>query len=249
MEMGLKMNLLMALRLVMVSSLTAVGLAHAAQPLQGRDINGNAVDASAASAVFEYDPNLNITWLRDWDMAHKDMSANNSGSVYLWSDVIAWVSTLTVGAFGGWSLPATTVPGVDGTCGPNLGYGSNVRHYDCTGSPLGYLFYTELGNQAFGIAINAGPFPELDRNALNLWTSTEVAPRSPGANANSAWAFAAHDGATYAESKRSEDFMGALAIRPGDVLAAVPEPQNWAMMLAGLSVVATRIWRLRRRLH
>ena len=69
--------------------------------LKGRDINGNPVAADAADAVFEYDPNLGITWLRDWNVSgEKD-----------WSTQVAWAAGLTVGSFGGWSLPSITDTG------------------------------------------------------------------------------------------------------------------------------------------
>ena len=86
--------------------------------LLGRDINGNPVAANDPSAVFEYDTDLNITWLRDW---------NASGHV-TWDAAMAWASTLVVGSYGGWRLPTmvdTGAPGCDysndGTdCGYNV---------------------------------------------------------------------------------------------------------------------------------
>ena len=55
------------LLLVFIMALGLAGGAHAS--LVGRDINGNAVLGSDASAVFLYDTVLDITWLRDANYA------------------------------------------------------------------------------------------------------------------------------------------------------------------------------------
>jgi hypothetical protein len=157
----------------------------------------------------EYDPNLDITWLRDW---------NRNGATD-WFTAKSWASTLTVGAFGGWSLPSAL--NQDGT-GPCTGY-------NCSSSPMGYMFYTELGNLAGGPLSDKGPFQNMQ--PVYYWSGTDHAtiPGYP-------WVFGfiwGDQGFSIAGSS-----VSAVAVRPGDVAAVVPEAQTWALMLAGLGAVA-----------
>jgi hypothetical protein len=152
-------------------------------PLQGRDINGNAVGATDAAAVFEYDPNLNMTWLRDWNYAKTSgYSTTNAGgtgenAIYSsgqmgWNAAKTWASNLTVGGFSGWRLPEVTDTGRPGCndytlgtdCGYNVyGYGGSmpgvvINPGAATLSPMAYLWYVELGNKAF-LDIYGNPQP------------------------------------------------------------------------------------------
>jgi len=186
--------------------------ALAVQALEGRTITGAAVASTDPTAVMEYDPNLNITWLRNW----------NANGAMNWNTAETWASALTVGAFSGWSLPSAL--NQDGS-GPCSGFG-------CTGSPMGYMYYVELGNVAYptlgyGMS-NKGPFQNVQSNAY--WSGTED-PLNP----LDAWIFATDVG-TQANADLAFNSLYAVAIRPGDV-AAVPEPSSMALMMAGLGVV------------
>ena len=80
--------------------------AHAA--LVGRDINGVAVAGSSASAVFLYDTDLNITWLRNANAAAGSSFDNGydaTDGYMTWANANNWANTLTVGSFSGWRLP------------------------------------------------------------------------------------------------------------------------------------------------
>jgi len=190
-------------------------------PLEGRTITGARVDAYDPSAVMEYDPNLNLTWLRDWNM---------NGKQYWWTQM-AWVQTLHVGAFTNWSLP--TALNQDGG-GPCLG-----EH--CIGNPMGYMYYVELSNPTGGPLTNTGPFHMADGE---YWTGTEYPPIPdwPG----QAWEFLTFNGQTDFFPQYYE--LYAAAVRPGDVAAVVPEPETWAMLLSGMALLAAT-WhgRLRQR--
>ena len=182
-----------------VAALVQAGPALAA--LELRDINGNATVVEA-DAEFAYDTVLDATWY---------LTGNNTGLI--WEDAKSWAAGLTVGTFSGWSLPAA-----DPACGVNL---------DCTSSQLGELYYTALGNPAFGPLSNTGPFKSLQSSYY--WSGTEYAP-NPGL----AWYFYTTIGVQYPNYKSY--FIDALAVRPGDV-AAVPEPGVVALLLSGLAGV------------
>ena len=202
---------------VAVVLLTASSFAAAAVlPLQGRDINGHPVGATDPGAVFEYDPNLHITWLRDWNVNGKQN----------WATQVAWAAGLTYFG-GGWRLP--TALNQDGS-GPCSGL-------NCTGSEMGYLWYTELGNTSS--LSNTGPFLNMQSNGY--WSGTEYAPAP-----TSAWVFNATSGNQGSGVKGNT--LYAVAVRPGDVAppphAPVPTLSQWnlaalAVMLA-LAVGARR---------
>ncbi|MGA8032699.1 MAG: hypothetical protein WCB48_09915 [Casimicrobiaceae bacterium] len=128
----------------LIVALATGSLAAQATPLalQGRDINGNPVAATDASAVFEYDPNLDLTWLRNWDV----------NGLQDWSTQVAWAAGLTVGTFTGWTLPSITDTGTSGCnfsyngtdCGFNVQTASGSTVY----SAMAYMWYVELGNLA-----------------------------------------------------------------------------------------------------
>jgi len=215
-------------------------------PLQGRDINGNAVGATDASAVFEYDPNLNLTWLRDWNYAATTKYGNASPSGEMnWNTANIWASSLTVGSFSGWSLPSVTDTGTPGCnygyvgtdCGFNVyGYGTNSPQA-ATLSPMAYLWYAELGNKAYydtsgngpqanpGLK-NTGPFTNMQLGSY--WSGSEYSP-------SNAWRFFT-EGDQDLDGKSNALF--AVAVRSGDVAAsAVPEPGTVALLSLSLGAL------------
>ena len=193
------------------------GSAHAA--LQGRDLNG-----SVGSFEAYYDTDLNITWLAN---------ANVNGPMN-WAAANTWAANLSftngISVYDNWRLP--TALNQDGT-GPCFGY-------NCTGSEMGHLFYSELGGTALQSILTSAD-PDLAKftnlQATNYyWSGTEYAP-----NTGYAWRFYFGYGPQDAGTKGNGFY--ALAVSPGDV-AAVPEAQTYALMLAGLGLIA---WRARRR--
>jgi hypothetical protein len=208
--------------------------------LLGRDINGNAVAGNADSAVFLYDTVLDVTWLRDANYAQ------TSGYYSLYSDgrmnwvaVNTWAANLVVGAYDDWRLP--TLQPVNGT---SFNYdqtfdGTSDRGYAATGtgwgtaSEMGHLFYVTLGNTQAPFSdtalSNTGDFQNLQSSAY--WSGLVYAT-SP----SNVWTFNPGDGRQGRNSKN--DLLRAMAVRPGDVLVSpIPEPETYALMLAGLGLV------------
>jgi MYXO-CTERM domain-containing protein len=91
---------------------------------------------------------------------------------------------------------------------------------------MGYMWYTELGNTA-GSLTNTGDF--LNLQSIFYGSGTEYAPST-----NRAWFFGTSVGVQTNFVKSNA--LYAVAVRPGDV-AAVPEPQTFALALAALAAL------------
>jgi len=170
-----------------------------------------------------YDDVLDITWLADANYAKT--SGYDTDGLMDWAAATTWAANLTYGGYDDWRLPTSD------TC----------TGYNCTGSEMGHLFYVDLGG-------NAGLSPILSSGDADLakftnlqayvyWSGLEYAP-SP----NLAWSFLTRDGSQGAGYKHDQFY--AWAVRPGDV-AAVPEADTWAMLLAGLGLVGVAARRRR----
>ena len=159
-----------------------------------------------------YDTDLNITWLAN---------ANVNGLI-TWNDAMTWASNLSYYdsvrnvTYSDWRLP---------TADPVCGFA-----YNCTGSEMGHLFYTELGGTA-GSSILSSTDPDLalftNVQSDNYWSGTEYAP-----NTDYAWYFYFYNGNQNASNKNGLNLY-AWAVRPGDV-AAVPLPATAWLFGSGL---------------
>ena len=226
--------------------------------LQARDLTGdNVADAF-------YDTVLDITWLAD---ANANLAnANLVPNVYLggnltWGAAMSWAANLSLGGYTDWRLPRMLDTGTPG-CNFSYAGGTDCGHNSLTKagatvySELAHLFYETLGNIGrfttsgaerpgvmgtdYGL-LNTGNFANFDdlvspTLATYYWVGQEYAP-----NTVFAWAFVPVDGGQFMFSK--VDLSGqrlAIAVHDGDIGVAVtpvPEPEAWAMLLAGLGLL------------
>jgi hypothetical protein len=191
---------------------------------------------AAQAALFDrgggmiYDDTLDITWLKDWNYART--SGFDADGGMNWSTANTWANNLVYGGFDDWRLPTALNATGSGPCGPA---------YNCTGSEMGHMFYTNWGasagsNFATGThAANLALFSNVQANAY--WSGTEYAP-----NPALAWFFSTSDGLQDGDVKGNA--LYAVAVRPGDVaVSSVPEPQAYAMMLLGLGALTVAVRR------
>ena len=204
-----------------------------------------------------YDTDLDVTWLQDANYAKT--SGFDADGAMDWITATTWAANLTYYdsvrnvTYDDWRLPTTTDTGAPGTQCTNSGTdcGYNV---DPNSSEMAHLYFVTLGNQSLftpAFALNdayaggANPISTLDNvgpfinfQSSHYWSGTEYAP-----NPSDAWVFYATSG--YQSNNPKTPSFYALAVSPGDV-AAVPEAQTYALMLAGLGLVGAAA---RRRKH
>lgn len=201
--------------------------------LQARDLNGDTV------ADAYYDTVLNVTWLRDWNAAagtNFDDGASSSDGRMTWANANAWAQGLTVGAYSDWRLPLLADIGQAGCdfaySGSDCGYNVST-----SGSELAHLFHATLGNvsilDANGVfrggssGVNWGlvhslPFAHMQSDMY--WTQLDFGASTHGGFDLSGGGQGAYGGA-----------IGfAVAVRSGDVTAAVPEPAAVALVVLAL---------------
>lgn len=129
-----------------------------------------------------------------------------------WGPSVAWADGFSFAGYDDWRLPTSDA----------------CWDFNCTGSEMGHLYYVELGNPAGGPLTNTGNFQNLQSDFY--WSSTGFALDPDGA-----WGFRTADGFQYPSATYVAFY--AMAVRDGDV-TVVPEPETYAVMLAGLAGLA-----------
>jgi hypothetical protein len=201
-----------------------------------------------------YDDVLNVTWLQDANYAKT--SGYDADGIMNWTDANIWASSLNISRFAGesltgWRLPATAPVGADWN--DAWSYDGTTDFGDNISSPhseLGYMYYVNLGLKGqfspsgadqpdwgifrdgighyYGDQANVGLVKNLQ--SYEYWSGTVYA----SVPASFAWSFNTHYG--YQSYGYQYYPLAAWAVRPGDV-AAVPEPETYAMLLAGLGLL------------
>ncbi len=192
-----------------------------------------------------YDDVLNITWLSDWNYSGTTHYALAVNGRMTQPDAHDWAQSLVYGGYDDWRLPTTGQP--DASCSatyePGFGYPTQYLGFNCTGSEMGHIFYADLGGNAGESVHDAtgDTAQEIANLALfvnvhsfNYWSGT-----IPDTFAGIRWTFSMFDGEqNYTGAIGST--LRAVAVRPGDVVSQVPEPQTLALVLLGLAALARK---------
>ena len=192
----------------------------------------------------------NITWLADFNYVqtsgYTGTGVDTATGRLNWDAAVLWADTLVYGGYSDWRLP--TLNPSDTTCSNNFDAGGSfgLLYFGtrCTGGELSHLFVTDLGNQGGTSVLNQDGDTDEQRANFRLfsnvqsnfyWSGTEYAP-----NPSNAWSFSTGGG--FQSNGDKDVALFAVAVRPGDVAAAVPEPQSLALVLLalGAAVVARK---------
>ena len=217
--------------------------------LQARDLDGD------GTADAYYDTALDISWLANADVIGQvDFTAAS-----------AWANGLDVAGVTGWHLPTINIDtcGTDGL-GATFWNGGGICGYDvqASTSDMAHMYMTTLANPSYSgfndaygngpglsapLLENTGPFSNLQ--AYGYWFSLDhaVNPWTGEANTNEAWRYSFYAGRQ--DNLDSSALLHAWAVHDGDVgqiAAPVPEPETYALMLAGLAMMVPLARRRRR---
>lgn len=212
------------------------------------------ISGTAHAALFDrgggliYDDALNVTWLKDANYGagsiYDDGNSTTDGGM-TWQNAVDWAANLSYYdsvrnvTYDDWRLPTfydTGPLGCDFSF-DNTDCGYNV---DLSTGEMAHLYYGELGNVSYydtsGMGpqtgwglINKGPFLNFS-NPATYWYGNDYTAHQNGA----AVEFNFLDGGT-GLATRAYTYR-AWAVRDGDI-AAIPEPETYAMLLAGLGLV------------
>lgn len=176
-----------------------------------------------------YDTGLNVTWLQDANYAMT--SGYDATGLMSWFEAMTWAENLVYGGYSDWRLPTTDAATIA------QGQGNTSATSD-----MGQLYYTELGNSAYTLPINFGPFINVQSN--RYWSGTEYDANPQYTGSEHAWVFsfamtgpaglndAGVNRADFETLKGSPYF--AWAVRDGDV-ASVPEPSTLLLIGSGMA--------------
>ena len=205
---------------------------------------------SRAGGTMLYDNELNITWLADAN--HAKTSGYDADGFMNWDAAKTWADNLVYGGYDDWRLPTvldTGSPGCDEAYGgTDCGYNVQTVAGGTVYSELAHMYQNNLGVKGryntsgvyqpdwgvFGNGTGGGQKDfALVKNLQSYayWSGTAYAPDP----ASSAW-YLSTDTGGQSYNLQNVGFH-AWAVRPGDVAAPIPEPETYAMLLAGLGLL------------
>ncbi len=194
--------------------------------------------SSASAALFDrgpdmvYDDVLDITWTRNANLAQTSLSSG-----FTWAQASTWASNLVFAGYDDWRLPYASVIAGAGQSGPTTTANCQTAgEAQCRDNEMGYMFYHNLGGSFFNPKTGdqtALGGEVLTNIQLQYWSGTEFFALSNPEDRR--WLFDFGVGGQ-GGFELFHDQLSAWAVRSGDV-APIPEPETYAMLLAGLGLL------------
>jgi|SRR5882672_3543700 len=187
-----------------------------------------------------YDDALNVTWLQDANYAQT--SGFDADGYMTWAGANSWAAGLNYYdsvrnvTYSDWRLPgenfnfASCISGSAGACAASGNEMVYMYYFN-----LGGVFDAQTGNQTSVLgSVTLNNIPN------RSWSST-------GAGEDQAFSFAFANGTVYIQVTHDLDLNAAWAVRDGDVASPIPEPETYAMLIAGLALLGFHARRRRPR--
>ncbi|MCV2355398.1 DUF1566 domain-containing protein [Paucibacter sp. B2R-40] len=205
----------MKIRLIGLVAITLSGAAQASPVFEGRSSNG-AIDLTCTAhgdagtnmcAMF-YHRNLDITILNNWSIGAAPWDGYSPSTTT--AQTLAEAAGSSATGLTGWGLPTGDATEPAGA----------LNQFKSIWNDVGASF-SFLEAQFAGV-----------RNApFDFYWSSTIQPGFPGR----AYGFYTGDGRQFTDAAYYA--LSVVAVRPGDVAQAVPEPQTYALMLVGLCLM------------
>jgi hypothetical protein len=216
-----------------------------------------------------YDDVLKVTWLQDANYA-KTTGYDDDGRM-VWAAAKGWAANLVYGGYSDWRLASNTPVGADWDHNwprpTDWNYNQSIDgstdigwNITSTHSELSYMYYVNLGLKGgysttnvyqpdsgiFGNGTGGGQKDVglVDNLQGNVYWSGTPHVYDPD---NYGWAFITGGG--YQNYYHRNQLLSAWAVRDGDVAAPIPEPETYAMLLAGLGLLGLTARRRREKLN
>jgi len=200
-----------------------------------------------------YDSVLNITWLQDANYART--SGYDSDGRMNWLAANSWAADLDYGGYSDWRLAYNSPVNTDWNYAFSVSGSTDVGlNITSINSELSYMFYVNLGLKGFfsaqgvyqpdyGVYRVDIPSGEADVGLVNNLQAGAYWSGVPFGRGN-AWTFDNGYGLQVTSAQINEHY--AWAVRSGDVLSPVPEPEVYALLMAGLGLLGVVAKRRRR---
>lgn len=176
-----------------------------------------------------------LMWLQDANTAYTmGYSATDEFGRMNWGDAMIWIDDLNSINYLGyddWRLPSSLQP--DPSCA--IQWNNESLGFDCSGSEMGYLYYTELGNTAGGPLTNTGGFDNFLKffegfEGNQYWTGMEFT-----SNPSAVWHFNFYDGNQNGNLKGTYNYAWAMR-------TVVPEPLSSSLFMLGAGALGVRTY-------
>jgi hypothetical protein len=199
-------------------------------------VTADAALLSRAGGQAYYDDVLNITWLRNANLAATNsfgvagiIDAGEGPGQMTWATAQLWVGAMNAADYLGvnnWRLPETLQP--DPTCSQQ--YGDKSYGHTCQGSEMGHLFYVNGISWGAGGSGYSGGFTNI--HAGMYWSGTEYA-----LDPSFAWNNNFHVGYGDQVTAQKSNYDFAWAVHDGDPFSVVPVPAAVWLFGSALGVV------------
>jgi hypothetical protein len=174
--------------------------------------------------LINYDTDLNITWLQDWQLpktTEYSFALPSDGKLD-WNGAKFWAENLTFAGYSDWRLPTADI---------RCGWGR------CHTNEISHIWIVELGNRPSQY-VTSGPLKNVDWSISGYWTGSDFS--SNAADPDQRYAWGADIYSDFQLTFYAGGYRSVVAVRDGDSLP-IPELSTSALLLIGLLLFVRKL--------